>query len=54
MVKSYWWGGVGWGGVGWGGGLLDFSVTPVPNGLGFKFLTGLCLVLVLEGLDAFF
>ncbi len=30
MVKRYW-----WGGVGWGGGLLDFSVTPLPIGLGF-------------------
>ena len=32
-----------------GGGLWDFSVTPVPIGLGF--LTGLGLVLGLGGLD---
>ena len=45
MVKSYgWWGG-------WGGGLLDFSVTPDPIGLGFEFLTGLGLDLGLKGLD---
>ena len=45
MVKSYWW----WGGG--GGGLCDFIVTPVPIGLAFQFLTGLGLVLGLEGLD---
>ena len=44
MLKSYrWWGG--------GGGLLHFSGTPVPIGLGFQFLTGLGLELGLRGPD---
>ena len=34
-----------------GGGLCDFGVTPVPIGLGFKFLTGLGLVCGQGGLD---
>ena len=42
MVKSYWW---------WGGGPCDFGVTPVPNGLGFRFWTALGLGLGLRGPD---
>ena len=36
---------------GWGVGPCHYCVTPVPIGLGFRFWTGLGLVLGLRGLD---